>query len=1119
MASSWSILKQALIFDIETLGLDAKKAAIHQAAWLDAKTKQVTEVFLRPNLTLTEAAKAQDYTGLKSSPRDARRAHQSLQKLGRTASWGDALNAYYLMNETSRERIAKALGVPKDKVTLEHLRAQRPELSYNLMMKELDAGGDIFLRNAIKEGRFPYFPTGGAVKSGRVQASKALTIGLEDLLASGGAFHRALKNKALWIANVNFESGNLAAAAAAVEAGIHEDFALGKIKTKVEYDKRLLDANFLREMPGYNPKSGRFHITGKEVNQARAQAFMTGDWRGVHQAIMQHTGAGDVRDVLDIPRAQQSYTQNLGWIQGREPYAFSVDVQARLYGYSVADSEAQAWKRLTTPEPHRAAGDVPIEEFVRRQSIAQTAALQEYTEGTEKGLAYFEQAKKREGPLWAAMRKAYAQEAFGPQLVQSDLTKRYARMFGDFGKTFGGEGTPTGRSVQTAGVGLYHRTQMGTAGALEDVLTSFHKDRAFQSIDEAAAYIRHQVAIPTDDPFPALREQFISKGALADVGGRTVVRDAALLEQMGKTIEEESASRVSTIFAKSEKDLAIRQGLLEGPAGMLKKGVRRPLMPHMDAGVMRGAGKYLGIAGLGIAALGIAGDIAKGPRQLQEGPESLRTMNYQRWLESQSQFAGLDDSNMKKGPNNVWAVTGMPKGGIAATFRRQMTDFGSPYQGPITSGDIFTQMDLLRERQSYINRASGVRGMNDAAQLQALMNRARFDAGGDVENPIKTAQRILQSSRASYISHEFMQGDFKPLDPTQLNGMRGKNLLQIDLSSGNWKSNMEDADTLVVQRAGAMNAISTFFGGGQSYKFRLAGIDAPETEHAGGSGFHRAQPYAYAGSEAAQAMISGAKNLSLVIDPFNVTYGRQVGTVFADGRNLNLEMIRRGMASYLPFKKKGSQEMYRASTYESASNLARASEIGMWRAPYFKAYRDIIAESGQTITFNTFTQIDKIAQNATMMSAASLMRNAQDQGFYSTAQAITAAEIGKRFKNTGFKSNFMGAHWNEIYTFGGKNAPHKSYMHQMLQDTSGLMKTKGQNAVEKIKSRNFHSLDKSLALDTLGTSSGVWNKQKLASYKLYGVSGRNARRKRSMELAQQHANFTMFNSAIGHHGM
>jgi endonuclease YncB( thermonuclease family) len=470
-------------------------------------------------------------------------------------------------------------------------------------------------------------------------------------------------------------------------------------------------------------------------------------------------------------------------------------------------------------------------------------------------------------------------------------------------------------------------------------------------------------------------------------------------------------------------------------------------------------------------------------------------------------------------PKNVWNMAGLPKGGIAAAFRGQMSDFGSPYQGPIVSNDVFNQMELLQERQRFLRRAHGSRQQDSGAALQSMMNRVMFDPSGDVESPIRTARRILQGASGSHIAHEFLQGDFKPVDPNNLNGMRGKNLLQLDLTNGNWKYFMEDADTLVVQRAGALNAMSSFFGVSKPYKFRLAGIDAPETEHAGGSGYHRAQPYAYAATEAAQAMVSNARNLSLVIDPQNITYGRQVATVFTDSHNMNMELIRRGMSSYLPFKKKGSREMYSSASYEAASNMARVSGRGMWKAPFFQAYEDIVSASGQTITFNTFTQIDKIAQNATMMSASSLMRNAQEQGFYSTANAIGAAEIGQRFKDTGYKPNFLGDHWKEIYTFGGQNTPHKAYMDQMLQETSGLMKTKGGFSSEKVASRNFHALDKSLSLDTMGTSTGIWSKRKLASYEHYGASGRNARRLRSMEAAQQQANFAMFNSSINHHRM
>ena len=81
------------------------------------------------------------------------------------------------------------------------------------------------------------------------------------------------------------------------------------------------------------------------------------------------------------------------------------------------------------------------------------------------------------------------------------------------------------------------------------------------------------------------------------------------------------------------------------------------------------------------------------------------------------------------------------------------------------------------------------------------------------------------------------------------------------------------------------------------------------------------------------------------------------------------------------------------------------------------------------------------------------------------------------------------------------------------------MATKGGRHKYKLSHRmGYGSLDKSLALDTLGTTTSIWNKRKISAYETYDVNGFD-RRKRDMAHLQRYQNRQMFNSPINHHRM
>jgi endonuclease YncB( thermonuclease family) len=102
------------------------------------------------------------------------------------------------------------------------------------------------------------------------------------------------------------------------------------------------------------------------------------------------------------------------------------------------------------------------------------------------------------------------------------------------------------------------------------------------------------------------------------------------------------------------------------------------------------------------------------------------------------------------------------------------------------------------------------------------------------------------------------------------------------------------------------------------HKIRLAGIDAPEKK----------QPFGNRSKESLSELAYD-KTVTAETDKRD-KYGRQVGKVLVDGRDVNLAQIERGMAwFYRQYQREQSSSDRRL--YEAAENAARADKRGLWR--------------------------------------------------------------------------------------------------------------------------------------------------------------------------------------------
>lgn len=113
------------------------------------------------------------------------------------------------------------------------------------------------------------------------------------------------------------------------------------------------------------------------------------------------------------------------------------------------------------------------------------------------------------------------------------------------------------------------------------------------------------------------------------------------------------------------------------------------------------------------------------------------------------------------------------------------------------------------------------------------------------------------------------------------------------------------------------DTITVLDGDKVQHKVRLAGIDAPE----------KAQPFGQRSRESLEDLVAGR---TVVVETHKKDrYGRYVGKVILNSRDVNLEQIRRGMAWFYR-EYAHEQSAPDRQSYEQAEIDARASRVGLW---------------------------------------------------------------------------------------------------------------------------------------------------------------------------------------------
>jgi endonuclease YncB( thermonuclease family) len=119
-----------------------------------------------------------------------------------------------------------------------------------------------------------------------------------------------------------------------------------------------------------------------------------------------------------------------------------------------------------------------------------------------------------------------------------------------------------------------------------------------------------------------------------------------------------------------------------------------------------------------------------------------------------------------------------------------------------------------------------------------------------------------------------------------------------------------DGDTIVILGEGNIQ-----------HKTRLQGIDAPE----------QGQPFGSKSKKHLAAMVAG-KDVTVEYNEFD-RYGRIVGTVFLNGKDICLEQVSAGLAWHYK-KYQGKQSASDRKLYGDAEILAKEDMRGLWSEPF-----------------------------------------------------------------------------------------------------------------------------------------------------------------------------------------
>ncbi|MHA2380485.1 MAG: thermonuclease family protein, partial [Candidatus Thorarchaeota archaeon] len=310
-------------------------------------------------------------------------------------------------------------------------------------------------------------------------------------------------------------------------------------------------------------------------------------------------------------------------------------------------------------------------------------------------------------------------------------------------------------------------------------------------------------------------------------------------------------------------------------------------------------------------------------------------------------------------------IEGLGHEGIAGRLRKINTDFGSGWGGlPATMHGQRIDPRILSFRGSIWDNMEA---------------RAEFEA--ELQLRQENHNRAVGSFKAAEMFN-VNASVFKAISRRN-DDMKLIRLAQYDV-------NVEDADTLVLKRKGLLNWFD------DPVQVRLAGIDAPEV--AGHEDdpldfirMWQAQPGGEEAADVLRSIMEENESATLLVDAKRKTYGRYLGAVIGDqGQNINLELIRRGAVTALPFGPTEFDVLQRGAARE-AEDMARRDRRGIWQLKRYQATALANSAIGRPLTHNMLTRIDKMGANLNVGAYSSFLAGLGSETGELTAQEMAQA--------------------------------------------------------------------------------------------------------------------------------
>lgn len=268
----------------------------------------------------------------------------------------------------------------------------------------------------------------------------------------------------------------------------------------------------------------------------------------------------------------------------------------------------------------------------------------------------------------------------------------------------------------------------------------------------------------------------------------------------------------------------------------------------------------------------------------------------------------------------------------------------------------------------------------------------------DVVNPkIALAQKLYGDAFEKEKKNPTKVVDpYEGIDPNKYNanGIRkGTITREVDIDKEGYKVKVDDGDTLILTR------------GKEKLEIRMSGVDTPETDdHKDGTKeafyeYIKKQAFGKGAANLLRQETEGKSGLKVMITEQD-KYGRSVGVVMNGDRNVNLELLKQGAGSGLPF---GEDPSFSPDMIKAAEAEAIKNERGVWAYSRYKAQHIFNEISGQTQTNNT------LAKSETIGNRMELQKLSEELNLPETRKGALTSSEESRIKDlaVAYKMNTM----------------------------------------------------------------------------------------------------------------